>query len=113
VLSRSFVLFAVTAPSLFGCATDTPPSGTKFEVSAPTESGAIPMTTKEHTKAEVLANVGTPISKRILTPNRYSNCVERWYYMGKVTVAGFGSLDIMTYVDFDDSSNVCTSKAIN
>ena len=107
----SLVFVGATAAGLAGCATSNAPQGMKFEVSAPTESDAIPMSTKDHTKAEVLADVGTPISKRSLTPSNGSDCVERWYYQGKVNVAGFGSLDVMTYVDFDEASNVCTSKA--
>ena len=68
------------------------------------------MSTKYHTKAEVLSGLGAPKSKVALEPSANSRCVERWFYVGKVNV-GFGPIDMMTYVDFDDAESVCKPRA--
>jgi hypothetical protein len=106
----SCILINVIAASIFGCATDHSPSDLKFEPAPPTESQALPMSTKYHTKADVLSGLGTPKSKVVLVPSGSSQCVERWFYIGKVNV-GFGPIDMMTYVDFDDAENICKSSA--
>jgi len=68
------------------------------------------MTTKYHTKAEVLSGLGAPKSKAALVPSANGGCVERWFYIGKVDV-GFGPIDMMTYVDFDDAESICKASA--
>jgi hypothetical protein len=106
----SSALLSVIALSIFGCATDHTPPALEIEAAPPTESQAVPMSTKYHTKAEVLSGLGTPKSKAVLVPGSSSHCVERWFYIGKVNV-GFGPIDMMTYVDFDDAENICKSNA--
>ena len=73
----SCILINVIAASIFGCATDHSPSDLKFEPAPPTESQALPMSTKYHTKADVLSGLGTPKSKVVLVPSGSSQCVER------------------------------------
>lgn len=102
------VLISVIAASVLGCATERAPSNLKIEAAPPTQSQAIPMSTKCHTKAEVLSKLGAPQNKAVLVPSSGSRCVERWFYVGKVNV-GFGPVDMMTYVDFDDADNICKS----
>jgi hypothetical protein len=106
----STVLISVLSAGTLGCAADRAPSGLNFQFAPPTESDAIPMSTKYHSKAEVLSGLGTPKSKAVLVPSGISRCVERWFYIGKVDV-GLGPIDMMTYVDFDDAEAVCKPSA--
>lgn len=106
----SSALISVIAASVLGCATEQAPPSLKIEAAPPTQSQAIPMSTKYHTKAEVLSDLGAPQNKAVLVPTSSSRCVERWFYIGNVNV-GFGPVDMMTYVDFDDADNICKSGA--
>ena len=95
---------------ILGCAAHRAPSDLNFQFAPPTESDAIPMSTKYRSKAEVLSGLGAPKSKAVLVPSANSRCVERWFYIGKVNV-GLGPIDMMTYVDFDDAEAVCKPNA--
>ena len=103
------VLISLLSAGILSCAADHAPSDLKFQFAPPTESDAIPMSTKYHSKAEVLSGLGAPKSKAMLKPSGNSRCVERWFYIGKVNV-GLGPIDMMTYVDFDDAEAVCISS---